>query len=145
RSATRRNYSPQRHREHREARTIPLCASVVNSLNRKGVAAAAGRGGVWVLDLKRGAHQILDKIDLGPVQQFERHVIDNHPDAAVLEHDIVGTGLLVKAQPVLKARAAAARHRNAKKGPLSSLLRLEGGDPPCRAVGNRDPALAGNV
>src|SRR6476646_8258922 len=74
-------------------------------LNRKGVAAAAGRGGVRVLDLKRGAHQVLDKIDLGPVQQFERYVVDNHPDAAMFEHDIVGIALFVKAQPVLKARA----------------------------------------
>src|SRR5213078_1190973 len=68
-------------------------------LDRKGIAAAAGGGGVRVLDLEGGAHQILDEIDLGPVQQVERHVVDDDRDPAMFEHDVVWAGLLVKAQP----------------------------------------------
>src|SRR5713101_6364407 len=87
----------------------------LNSLDRKRIAAAAGRGRVRVADLERGTHQILDEIDLGAVQQIERGIVDNDRDAAPLEPEIIRVALIVKAQPVLKSGAAAARHRDAQK------------------------------
>jgi len=76
--------------------------------DREGIAAAAGRGGVRVFDLERGAHQILDEIDFGAVEQVERHIVDDDRDTVALEDEIVRVSLIVKAQPVLKPGAAAA-------------------------------------
>src|SRR5205823_9619601 len=70
--------------------------------DRERIAAAAGRSRVRVLDLERGAHQILDKIYLGAVQEVERDVVDNDRDVVAREDEIVRVSLVVKAQPVLK-------------------------------------------
>src|SRR5205814_4487356 len=94
-------------------------------LYREGIAAAAGRGGIGIADLERGAHQILDKIALGAVQQVERDLVDHDPDAAMLKDDVVGICLIVESHPVLKTGTAAARHRDPQKSAfLGLLLRL---------------------
>src|SRR3546814_3271425 len=46
--------------------------------DRKGGAAAAGRGGVGVPDLEGRAAEILDEIDLRAVQQFQRGRSEEH-------------------------------------------------------------------
>jgi len=56
--------------------------------DREGVAAAAGRGGVRVLDLEGGAHHVLDEIDLGAVEKVERGVVDDDLHPIALKDDI---------------------------------------------------------
>jgi hypothetical protein len=58
--------------------------------------------------LKRGAHEILDEIDFGAVQQAERHIVDNDGDTVSLEHKIIRVPLLVESKAVLEPRASAA-------------------------------------
>src|SRR5437763_6717628 len=114
-------------------------------LNRKRVAAAAGGGGVRVLDLERGAHQILDEVDLGAVQEIERHVIDDDLNPVALEDEIIGVSLLVEGESVLKTGTAAARDRNAQEGAFGLLLLLQRGNAARRALGDDNRALAGDL
>src|SRR5262245_6397365 len=76
--------------------------------DREGAAAAAGGLGVGVLHLERGAHQILDKIDLRARQQIERGVVDHDLDPIALEQVIIGLDGVVECESILEARAAAA-------------------------------------
>src|SRR5580704_1567949 len=109
--------------------------------DREGVAAAARRGGVRVTDLERGAHQILDEIDLGAIQQIERNVVDDDGDPVALEHPIVGVRLVIEAQSVLEARAAAARDRDAQIGGADLLLFAQKDYAFRGAFGHRDAAF----
>src|ERR687885_394073 len=100
------------------------------ALNRKRIAAAAGRGGVRVADLERGAHQILDEVDLGAVQEVERHIVDDDRDPAALEYVVVRVLRIVEAKPVLKPGTAAARHCDAQKGVRRLFLLFQRRDTP---------------
>jgi hypothetical protein len=60
------------------------------------------------VDLERSTHQILDKINLGAVQQTERDIVDNDGDTVSLEHKIIRVPLLVESEAVLEPRASAA-------------------------------------
>src|SRR5690349_5999416 len=71
-------------------------------------AAAAGRGGLRIVDLERRADQIVDEIDLGSSHVIERYRIDEHSRAASLDHDIVVGALAFGVEFILKARASAA-------------------------------------
>src|ERR1044071_791594 len=93
--------------------------------DRKRIAAAAGRGGVRVADLERGAHQILDEVHLGAVQEIERYIVDDDRDAIMLEDEIVRVALIVEAEAVLEPGAAAARHRDAQEGAAGFFLLLQ--------------------
>jgi hypothetical protein len=48
------------------------------ALNREAHPAAAGGDRIRVLDPERLAHQVVDEIELGAFQHFERHRIDQH-------------------------------------------------------------------
>src|SRR6185369_8979720 len=71
------------------------------------VAAAAGGGGVGVLDREAAAHQVFLVVDLGALEVAQAHGIHDDLDTFLLE-DLVALGGLVEHHPVGKARAAAA-------------------------------------
>src|SRR6185436_5390221 len=87
--------------------TVPgaLARTLAASLER--VAAAAGGGGVRVLDRKAAAHQVFLVVDLGAFQIPHAHGVDDDLDAVLLE-DLVAVRDLVEDHSVLEAGAAAA-------------------------------------
>ncbi len=58
-------------------------------LQRKTGAAAAGRDRLRVLDLERGADQVVDEVDLGTGHITDRHRVDQHHGAVARDHQIV--------------------------------------------------------
>ena len=113
--------------------------------DRKGVAAAAGRGGVRILDLEIGAHQILDEVDLGAGHEVERYRIDHHLDAVPREGDVVLPARVVEAEPVLESRTAAARDGEAQERLRRPVLGLKKSDAPRGAVADDDAALGADA
>ena len=67
-------------------------AAALACLKRKARAAAAGRLGLRIVDLERGADQVLDEIDLGACEVLQRHRIDQHGDA-VADDGLIVVGL----------------------------------------------------
>ena len=63
---------------------------VVQDLQREAGAAAAGRRGLRVLHLERGADQVLDEIDFRSGHVIDRDRIDQHGRAVAGDHQIVG-------------------------------------------------------
>src|SRR2546423_2719506 len=90
-------------------------------------AAPARRNDVRVLDLEAGAHQALGVVHRGAVHVAEAELVDDDPDAVVLE-DPVAVPLLVERQLVLEARAAAAAHGHAEPRVRVLLVREQGPD-----------------
>ena len=62
----------------------------VSGLNRKAHPTAAGRHRVRVLDPERLAHEIIDEIELGALQHFERHGVDQDGRAVARHGDEIG-------------------------------------------------------
>ena len=83
------------------------------SLQRKARAAAAGGLGLRIVDLERGADQVVDEVDLGAGQVLQRHRIDQHGDAVAGDDDVVVGLVAVDVELVLEAGAAAAHARSA--------------------------------
>src|SRR5260221_3756836 len=125
--------------------TLTTFRRLGRSGDREGVAAAAGRGGVRVLDLEGGAHHVLDEIDLGAVEEVERGVVDDDLHAVALEHDIAVLARVVEAEAVLEAGAAAAGHGDAQEGAGGIFLGLEKGNAPRRALADANAALDGGA
>src|SRR4029450_11124264 len=83
------------------ARTLTLAAGLER------VAAAAGGGGVRVLDREAAAHQVFLVVDLGAFQVPHAHGIDDDLDPVLLE-DFVAVRDLVEDHPVLEPGTATA-------------------------------------
>ncbi len=54
-----------------------------------------------------GADEVLDKVDLGAIQQVERRIVDHHLDAVALEQVVVHLRIAVEGEAVLESGAAA--------------------------------------
>src|SRR6185369_8783917 len=52
-------------------------------------AAAAGGGGLRIVDPEGGADEVVDEVDLGAGHVVERHRIDQNGGAAALDHDVI--------------------------------------------------------
>ena len=76
--------------------------------DREGVAAAAGRGGVGVVDAEVGAGEVFDEIDLAAHHVEERHAVDHHHRAVALDRDVAVLVGSVEVEAVLETGAAAA-------------------------------------
>src|SRR5579884_2415774 len=109
--------------------------------DRKGIAAAAGRGRVRVADLERRPHQILDEIDFGAVEQTERNLVDDDDNPVFFEQHVVLVTLRVEREAVLEPGAAAARDGDAQKDVRVPLLFLQYGDATRGVAGQDDPPL----
>src|SRR5688572_18174060 len=72
--------------------------------------AAARGGGVGVVDLERLADQVVDEIDLGAAEVFERDGVDQHPRPCALDHQVIGLGGRHQVELVLEAGASPALH-----------------------------------
>ena len=81
---------------------------VMGILQREAGAAAAGRGGLRVFHLERGADQVVDEVDLRAGHVIDRDRIDQHGRAVAGDHDVVVGLRALHAEFVLKAGAAAA-------------------------------------
>src|SRR5829696_2267191 len=77
------------------------------------MAAAAGGGGVGVLDGEAAAHQIFFVIDLGTLEIPEAHGVHDDLDAVDVE-GLVTVGGLVEHHPVLEPGAATALYIDAQ-------------------------------
>ena len=61
--------------------------------NREAGAAAAGSGGLRIVDAERGADQVVDEVDLGAGQIVERDRVDQDAGAGPLDHDVIGSAV----------------------------------------------------
>src|SRR5579864_1144883 len=92
--------------------------------DREGLAAAAGRRRVRVLDGKAAAGDGIDEVDFGAVQISDADGIDEQPDAMGFEHLIAGTlTVFLNHQAVLEARTAASLHEHSQAAPAFLLFR----------------------
>ena len=80
----------------------------------EGVAAAAGRARVRVVDREPGCLDRVDVVDLGALEVRRAERVDDDLDAVRLELEVALDGAAVEAEPVLEARAAAALDRDAQ-------------------------------
>ena len=71
-------------------------------------AAAAGGGGLRIVDLERRADEVVDEIDLGAGHVVERDRIDQHGRAALLDHDVVVGPAALGVEFVLETGTASA-------------------------------------
>src|SRR5713226_5521141 len=85
-------------------------------LDREARAAAAGRGGIGIGDLERGADQVIDEIDLRAFHVAQRDRVDQHGGAVARDHEIVWRLALLHVEPVLEPGAAAALDADAEHG-----------------------------
>ncbi len=94
--------------------------------DRKGIAAAAFGGGVWVFDGKAGMGKVFGEIERAAGDDAERGFIDDD-FGGVLREDavVIGGRGVIEREFILKARAAATFYRNAKTHRLA--LRLPEG------------------
>ena len=105
-------------------------------LDRKADPAAAGGDRVRVLDLERLAHQVVDEVELGPLQHLERDRVDDHGRPVAGGDEIVVRAGFVDVERILEARAAAALDRNPQRRALFPLE--DGVQPPGGAGADRD-------
>src|SRR5436305_3867817 len=78
-------------------------------LHAEGGAAPARRHDVRVVHLEARSHQALGVIDGGAVDVAQGHLVDDDPDAVVLE-DAIALALLVERQLVLESGASTTAH-----------------------------------
>jgi hypothetical protein len=57
--------------------------------DREAHAAAARSGGLRVVHLEGGPDQVVDEIDLGAGEEPQRHGVDQHAGAALLDQQVV--------------------------------------------------------
>ena len=89
-------------------------------------AATAGRGGVRIADGKIGSHQVLDVIELGIVDKFERDFINHNLDIMADEAEVILGTVRVDAEFILKPRTTAAIHCHAEKAALRLVFQHHG-------------------
>src|SRR5215217_9114273 len=58
--------------------TFQVAIFIAAGSHAEGVAAAAGRGGVRVVHLERGADHFLDIVELAALEQLQRGAVDQH-------------------------------------------------------------------
>src|SRR6266542_3188530 len=93
----------------------PILANVRVLFDAEGLAAAAGRRGVRVLDRESAAGDRIDEIDFGAVQVADADRVDEQLHAVRFVHLIAGAlAVFLDHEAVLEARAAAALHEHAK-------------------------------
>ena len=78
-------------------------------------AAAAGGGGVGIVDLEGCADQPVLEIDLGAEKVDERHGIDQNGGTVAFDCKVIVHGGVGQGEIVLESRAAAAEHRQAQR------------------------------
>jgi len=69
---------------------------------------------VGVVHCESGAHQAVDVVDLRAADVRNTEVVDKDLNPFVVDHDIVGSTLVVERHAVLHARAAAAADEDAE-------------------------------
>ncbi len=93
------------------------------------VAAAAGGGGIRVLDLEPGLLKALEKVDRGALQVRRAERVDDDLDAVELQLVVARLGGPIEAERVLEATATAALDRDPEHlGLTGRLLRHQGAD-----------------
>ncbi len=75
--------------------------------HRKAHPTPARRHGVRVLHPERLAHQVVDEIEFGAFDHFERGRVDDDSRAVALDDQVVGLAALLDVERILKAREAA--------------------------------------
>src|SRR4051794_6764778 len=78
--------------------------------------AAAGRCRLWIVDLERGADQVVDEVDLRPREISNRDRVDQYGRAVAVDDEVVVRPRAIHVELVLEARAAAAFHAHAQHG-----------------------------
>src|SRR4051794_32002657 len=86
-------------------------------LKRKARPAATGGLGLRIVDLERGADQVVDEVDLGAGQILQRDRIDQHRHPVADDGDVVLGLVALDVELVLKARAAAAQYAEPQHRP----------------------------
>src|SRR5438067_1242312 len=99
-------------------------------------AAAAGGGGLWIVDAEGGADEVIDEVDLGAGEIAERYLVDQHPGAVAGDDDIVRRLRAVDIELVLETGAAAAFHAQPEHG-AGWLAAQDLPDSPRRSFGDR--------
>jgi hypothetical protein len=84
-------------------------------LDREAGAAAAGRGGVRIVDFELSADQLVHEVDLRALHEVRRDRIDGHRRAVPLDEDIVGRGIVRQLELVLESGTAAAFDADAEE------------------------------
>lgn len=97
-------------------------------LNRETRAAPARCRGMWIVDLKRLADQVIDEVDLRPIHVRERNRVDQYDGAAALHDDVIVSARARKVEAILEAGATTAGNGDAKSG-TAGLVRQNAGDP----------------
>ena len=105
--------------------------------DRKARAAAAGRLHIRIVDLEGLPDQVVDEVDPRAAQEIQRHRIDEHHRAFLLDHQVFRLALLGDIESVLETGAAAAIDRDAERR-ARRLLGKNGGDAAGGAVGHLD-------
>src|SRR5215467_5990684 len=82
----------------------------------KARAAAARSGCVGIVDFEGGANEVVDKIDLGTSEIFERNGVDQYARTSALDHEIVRFRGGNEIKLVGEAGTAPALHAHAQKG-----------------------------
>jgi hypothetical protein len=86
-----------------------------SGLDREAGAAAAGGGGVGVLDLEGGADQLVGEVDLGASHVGQRDGINQDGGAVALDDDVVGLACRDQIESILETRSAAAVHADTEE------------------------------
>src|SRR5690242_2584729 len=107
--------------------------TAADALQREAGAAAAGRGGLGIVDLERRADQIIDEIDFGSGHVVERDRIDQHGRSALLDDRIVVGALAFGIESILEPGAAAAFDADAQHR-AGGFLTQDLADPPRSAL-----------
>ena len=112
-----------------ETETKPCCAEPERgarhgALNGEARTAAAGCGGLRIVDLEGAAHQVVDEVDARAAQIFEGGLIDQHGRAVTLEDEVVRFPRGDDVVGVLEAGAAARRRR--RRAARNRAIRLPG-------------------
>src|SRR5580698_11060583 len=87
--------------------TFHVAIFIAAGSDAEGVAAAAGRGGVRVLHLERGADHFLDIVELAALEKLQRGAVDQHCGTVALDHQVVLVALLLEREVVLEAGTSA--------------------------------------
>src|SRR5256886_13424436 len=85
-------------------------------LNAERASAAAGALHVRIIELESRAFQRLDVVNFDPFEIHGAHLVYRHLQTVKINHFVALVRLVLERHVILKARAAAANHRHAKRG-----------------------------
>src|SRR5262245_20337561 len=111
---TMRRFNPPKLRSGRSRRMTagPRLRPSLRRSDRKAGAAAARCGGIGIVDAKRGADQIVDKVEFRSREERLGCRVDQNHRIVALDDEVVIGPRVVDIELVLKARATAALDRN---------------------------------